>query len=108
MPQGLTGPVVVKADGLAAGKGVTVCVDIDEARRAIRAVLVERAFGAAGNRVIVERALAGPEASVIAICDATDGPGPAGGARPQAHRGGRHGPEHRRHGRDLAATGRSR
>jgi phosphoribosylamine--glycine ligase len=62
---------VVKADGLAAGKGVTVCADVDEARRAIRAVLIERAFGAAGSRVVIERALHGPEVSVIAICDAT-------------------------------------
>ena len=69
--QGLDGPVVVKADGLAAGKGVIVCDSLDEARRAIRAVLVERAFGAAGSRVVVERLLRGPEASVIAICDAT-------------------------------------
>jgi phosphoribosylamine--glycine ligase len=69
--EGLGGPVVVKADGLAAGKGVTVCVSLDEARRAIRRVLVEREFGAAGARVIVERVLQGPEASVIAICDAT-------------------------------------
>jgi phosphoribosylamine--glycine ligase len=69
--EGLGGPVVVKADGLAAGKGVVVCSTLDEARRAIRAVLLERAFGAAGSRVVVERALEGPEASVIAICDAT-------------------------------------
>ena len=69
--QGLDGPVVVKADGLAAGKGVMVCLTLDEARLAIRAVLVERVFGAAGARVVVERALQGPEVSVIAICDAT-------------------------------------
>ena len=69
--EGLAGPVVVKADGLAAGKGVVMCGTMDEARRAIRAVLLERAFGAAGSRVVVERALEGPEASAIAICDAT-------------------------------------
>jgi phosphoribosylamine--glycine ligase len=57
--------------GLRAEDGVIVCATVDEARRAIRAVLVERAFGAAGSRVVVERALEGPEASVIAICDAT-------------------------------------
>ncbi|MET1231217.1 MAG: phosphoribosylamine--glycine ligase [Candidatus Limnocylindrales bacterium] len=69
--QGLDGPVVVKADGLAAGKGVVMCGTLDDARRAIRAVLIERAFGAAGDRVVVERALEGQEVSVIAICDAT-------------------------------------
>lgn len=64
------GRVVIKADGLAAGKGVTVCDTLGEAEAAIRAAMVERVFGAAGATVIVERALAGPEASVIAICDA--------------------------------------
>ena len=53
------------------GKGVTVCFTLDEARRAIRQVLIERTFGPAGSRVVVERALAGTEASVIAICDRT-------------------------------------
>jgi phosphoribosylamine--glycine ligase len=67
----LGGPVVVKADGLAAGKGVTVCADPDEAARAIRAAMVERVFGAAGATVVVERALQGLELSVIAICGAT-------------------------------------
>ncbi|MGO9178250.1 MAG: phosphoribosylamine--glycine ligase [Candidatus Limnocylindrales bacterium] len=67
----LDGPVVVKADGLAAGKGVTVCSSLDEAEAALRDALERGVFGAAGRRVIVERALAGREASVIAICDAT-------------------------------------
>ena len=65
------GRVVIKADGLAAGKGVTVCETLAEAEAAIRQAMLERAFGAAGARVVVERALQGPEASVIAICDAT-------------------------------------
>ena len=62
-------PVVVKADGLAAGKGVTVCSTLDEAEQAIRAAIEYGAFGYAGRRVIVERALAGVELSLIAICD---------------------------------------
>ncbi|HEY8167928.1 MAG TPA: phosphoribosylamine--glycine ligase [Candidatus Limnocylindrales bacterium] len=69
--QSLEGPVVVKADGLAAGKGVTVCDTTDDARRVIRELIVERTLGPAGARVVVERALVGTEASVIAICDAT-------------------------------------
>jgi phosphoribosylamine--glycine ligase len=61
----------VKADGLAGGKGVMVCSDEDTAAAAIRAAMVEGAFGAAGRRVVVERALVGREVSVIAMCDAT-------------------------------------
>ena len=67
----LGGPVVVKADGLAAGKGVTVCASLDEAEVALLDAIERRAFGDAGRRVIVERALSGREASVIAICDTT-------------------------------------
>ena len=66
----LGGPVVVKADGLAAGKGVTVCTSLAEAEAALRDALERGAFGDAGRRVIVERALTGSEASVIAVCDA--------------------------------------
>ncbi len=67
----LDGPVVVKADGLAAGKGVTVCRSLQDAEAALRDALERRVFGDAGRRVIVERALEGREASVIAICDTT-------------------------------------
>ncbi len=67
----LGGRVVVKADGLAAGKGVTVCDSPELAEAAIRAAMVTGVFGSAGRRVVVERALEGREASVIAICDAT-------------------------------------
>jgi phosphoribosylamine--glycine ligase len=63
-------PVVVKADGLAAGKGVTVCATLTEAEAAIRAALEDGAYGRAGECVVVEAALAGPEVSLIAICDA--------------------------------------
>ncbi|MEZ4596920.1 MAG: phosphoribosylamine--glycine ligase [Chloroflexota bacterium] len=63
------GRVVVKADGLAAGKGVTVCEDIPAAEAAIRAAMVEGAFGDAGRTVVLEEVLVGLEASVIALCD---------------------------------------
>jgi len=62
-------PVVVKADGLAAGKGVLVCRALEEARAAIRAIMSERAFGAAGERVVVEEYLRGEEASFLAFTD---------------------------------------
>ena len=67
----LGGHVAVKADGLAAGKGVTVCDALPVAEAAIREAMIEGVFGHAGRRVVVEEALSGPEVSVIAVCDAT-------------------------------------
>jgi phosphoribosylamine--glycine ligase len=61
--------VVVKADGLAAGKGVIVCSDGDAAQAALRQVMVEREFGAAGDTVVIEERLSGPEVSVLAFTD---------------------------------------
>jgi phosphoribosylamine--glycine ligase len=62
-------PVVIKADGLAAGKGVTVARDLDTAVSAIRSAMEDRAFGDAGNRVLVEEYLEGEEASILAFSD---------------------------------------
>jgi len=62
-------PIVVKADGLAAGKGVVVAATKDEAHAAIDAMLVENRMGEAGARVVVEEFLAGEEASFIVMCD---------------------------------------
>lgn len=61
--------VVVKADGLAAGKGVIVCNSNNEAISAIQTILVKKTFGDAGNRIIVEERLDGIEASYIALSD---------------------------------------
>ncbi len=61
--------VVIKADGLAAGKGVFVCDTAAEAEQAIRACLVDQEFGASGTRILVEQRLSGPEVSVLALCD---------------------------------------
>ena len=63
------GQVVVKADGLAAGKGVVVCGDAAEAEQALRDMLVGGAHGAAGRKVVIEERLEGPEASCIAFTD---------------------------------------
>jgi phosphoribosylamine--glycine ligase len=63
------GPIVVKADGLAAGKGVIVCKTVEEALRSIDQIMVERIFGEAGNRVLVEEYLVGEEASYVAFTD---------------------------------------
>ncbi len=65
----LGGRVVVKADGLAGGKGVAMCASLDDAERAIYDALVDERFGDAGSRVVVEEWLDGVEASVIALCD---------------------------------------
>ena len=65
----LGGRAVVKADGLAAGKGVTVAADPAEAVAAIEDCLVRRAFGEAGATVLVEEVLEGPEVSAFALCD---------------------------------------
>jgi len=59
--------VVVKADGLAAGKGVIVCSSKEEAKSAINTILVKKTFGDAGNRIIVEERIDGIEASYIAL-----------------------------------------
>jgi len=61
-------PYVVKADGLAAGKGVRVCADRAEAEAAIDAALVDRAFGDAGARLVIEEFLDGAELSVFVLC----------------------------------------
>jgi phosphoribosylamine--glycine ligase len=65
----LGAPVVIKADGLAAGKGVSVCASLEEAERAIRQSLVERVFGDSGRQVLVEEFLEGEEASILALVD---------------------------------------
>lgn len=62
-------PIVVKAEGLAAGKGVTVCESVAQAEAAIDAAMCARVFGAAGARVLIEECLVGPEASILALVD---------------------------------------
>ena len=65
-------PLVLKASGLAAGKGVLICQDISEAENGIRLMMEERAFGNAGEYVIIEEFLEGEEVSIFAISDGTD------------------------------------
>lgn len=62
-------PIVVKADGLAAGKGVTVCEDLATARRAVKECLVDKRFGEAGCICMIEEYLQGPELTVMALTD---------------------------------------
>ena len=65
----LAEPPVIKASGLAAGKGVIVCASLDEAQEALRQVMVEQAFGAAGDVVVIEERLVGQEASLLSFSD---------------------------------------
>ena len=62
-------PVVIKADGLAAGKGVIICDSTQEALVAIDTILVKKTFGDAGNKIIIEERIDGIEASYITLCD---------------------------------------
>ncbi|MBI4126185.1 MAG: phosphoribosylamine--glycine ligase, partial [Deltaproteobacteria bacterium] len=62
-------PVVVKADGLASGKGVVVCATRDEARTAVTSMMVDRVFGEAGKTVVIEECLQGEEVSFLAVSD---------------------------------------
>ncbi len=62
-------PIVIKADGLALGKGVYIAVSRQEAMEAIRAIMEEKIFGTSGNRVVIEECLTGPEVSVLAFTD---------------------------------------
>ena len=62
-------PVVVKADGLAAGKGVIVCANTTKPKLPCAQIMLEREFGAAGDRVVIEERLSGAEISALAFCD---------------------------------------
>jgi phosphoribosylamine---glycine ligase len=68
----LPGLYVIKTDGLAAGKGVTVTTSLAEAREAVRAYLSGEAFGDAGRTVVLEEGLSGPELSLLVLCDGTE------------------------------------
>ena len=62
-------PVVVKADGLALGKGVIIAQTHEEARRAVESIMTEKVFGESGSRIVVEEFLTGPEVSILAFTD---------------------------------------
>ena len=64
-------PIVIKADGLALGKGVLIPGSFKEAKEAIRSIMEDKAFGDSGNEVVIEEFLAGPEVSVLAFTDGT-------------------------------------
>ena len=62
-------PIVVKADGLALGKGVLICEDFEQAKQAVSDIMLDKKFGNAGARVVIEEFMTGPEVSVLTFCD---------------------------------------
>jgi len=62
-------PIVVKADGLALGKGVLICSTRDDVQNAVEQTMCSRAFGSAGSRIVIEEFMTGPEMTLLAFCD---------------------------------------
>ena len=62
-------PTVIKADGLALGKGVIIAQNYDEAVDGVRSIMEDKVFGASGNKIVIEEFLTGPEVSVLSFCD---------------------------------------
>lgn len=62
-------PIVLKADGLALGKGVLICNDFSEAKAGVKEIMLDKHFGAAGDRIVIEEFMTGREVSVLAFCD---------------------------------------
>ena len=65
-------PIVLKADGLALGKGVLICNTKEEAMEGVKSIMLDKRFGTAGNRMVVEEFLVGREVSVLCYCDGTN------------------------------------
>ena len=62
-------PIVLKADGLALGKGVLICTTLEEAKEGVKTLMLDRQFGDAGNEIVIEEFMTGREVSVLAFCD---------------------------------------
>ena len=64
-------PIVLKADGLALGKGVLICNNLEEAKAGVKTLMLDKQFGAAGDKIVIEEFMTGREVSVLCFCDAT-------------------------------------
>lgn len=62
-------PIVIKADGLALGKGVIIAEDFETAKSALQTIMIDKTFGDSGNQVVIEEFLEGPEITILAFCD---------------------------------------
>ena len=62
-------PIVLKADGLALGKGVLICETLKEARNGVKEIMLDKKFGTAGNKIVIEEFMTGREVSVLTFCD---------------------------------------
>ena len=69
--EGASFPIVIKADGLALGKGVLIPQTLDEGKEAVKSIMEDKAFGDSGNEIVIEEFLTGPEVSVLAFTDGT-------------------------------------
>lgn len=65
-------PIVLKADGLALGKGVLICNNLDEAIEGVKTIMLDKKFGTAGNKMVIEEFMTGREVSVLLFCDGTN------------------------------------
>jgi len=65
-------PVVIKADGLAAGKGVLICNYFSEAEKALKEIFIDKVFGASGDKIVIEEFMVGEEASILVVTDGID------------------------------------
>jgi len=62
-------PIVIKADGLALGKGVLICDTLNQAQDALKEIMIDKKFGSSGNKVVIEEFLTGQEVSILSFCD---------------------------------------
>ncbi len=65
-------PIVLKADGLALGKGVLICNSLEEAKEGVKKIMLDKQFGSAGNKMVIEEFMTGREVSVLLFCDGTN------------------------------------
>lgn len=65
-------PIVLKADGLALGKGVLICNNLDEAKEGVKTLMLDKQFGSAGDKIVIEEFMTGREVSVLCFCDGTN------------------------------------
>ena len=91
-------PIVLKADGLALGKGVLICNTREEAKEGVKTLMLDKQFGSAGDRIVVEEFMTGREVSVLSFVDGKTIRNHDLGPGPQAGRGRGSGTEYRRNG----------